>query len=112
MTGQLSMFPTPTPKERGMKKAVDHANLVHDRWSDQAYSFLVDFIRIHEGEFMAEDVREKSRGIVPVPPHLRAWGQIIRSAAIRGLIHRVGYRSVKNERAHNTPAAVWRRSSK
>lgn len=113
MTAQLSMFPAPTGrqlKDAGMKKAVVHADLVVSGWSAQAHSFLVDFVRIHEGEFMAEDVREKSRGIVPAPPHLRAWGQIIRSASVSGLIRRVGYGQVKNSKAHNANAAIWKRA--
>jgi len=97
-------------KERGMKKAVDHANVVHDGWSALAHSFLVDFVRIHEGEFMAEDVREKSRGIVPAPPSSRAWGSIIRSAAMSGIIRKVGIKTVKNPTAHRANASVWRKA--
>lgn len=114
MTGQLSIFPSPTGsqlKAAGMKKAVVHADQVVDGWSAQAYSFLVDFIRIHEGEFMAEDVREKSRGIVPVPPTTRAWGSIIRSAAMSGLIRKVRITTVKNPTAHSANAAVWQRTT-
>lgn len=93
----------------GMKKSITNANLVNDGWSRQAHSFLVDFVRIQEGEFMAEDVREKSRGIVPVPPTTRAWGSIIRAAAMSGIIRKVGIRSVKNSTAHRANAGVWQR---
>jgi hypothetical protein len=106
MNTQFNLF---TPKERGIKRATDHANRVHDGWSEQAYSFLVDFIRVTPGEFMTEDVRTASKWIVPAPPSLRAWGSCVRRAAMDGLIKRVGYGQVKNERAHSCFASKWTR---
>jgi hypothetical protein len=96
-------------RDRGIDKAVKHAELKDPHWKEKAYRFLVQYIDSH-GEFMAEDVRMASSGVVPVPPSKRAWGGVIVRAARKGLIERVGFRSVKNAKAHCTPAAVWRRT--
>jgi len=95
--------------ERGIKQAVDNANNQHAGWSDQAYSFLLDFIDYYWLDtFMAEEVRTHAKGLVPDPPSKRAWGAIIRKAVKEGLIKRDSYQSVKNPKAHSTPATLWR----
>ena len=93
-------------KDQGIEKALDHANQTHEIWSERAYGFLLEYLKSH-GEFMTEDVRKASEGIVKEPPSLRAWGGIIVRAARAGLIKRVDFRNVKNARAHCTPATVW-----
>lgn len=93
-------------RDRGMRRAVDHAEKITENWSVRAYDFLRQYIARHQ-EFMTEDVREASRGIVPEPPSHRAWGAIIVRAVKEGLIRRVGFQSVKNTRAHCTPASLW-----
>jgi hypothetical protein len=93
-------------KERGMQKAVDHANQVHTDWSEKAFEFLKSFIIEHK-KFLAEDVRYYSAGKVPEPPSQRAWGSVIVRAAKAGLIRRVGYEQVKNVKAHRANASVW-----
>ena len=92
-------------RDKGMQRAHDHAEDVHESWGDKAYQFLLDHTT--EGEFMTEDIRKASEGIIPEPPSLRAWGGIVRRAAKNGIIKRVGYRSVSNNKAHCTPASVW-----
>lgn len=93
-------------RDRGIKKAVDHAEKITDNWSVKAYDFLREYMTRHR-EFMSEDVREASKGIVPEPPSHRAWGAIIVRAVKEGRIRRVGFQSVKNTRAHCTPASLW-----
>jgi len=95
-------------RDRGIEQAVSHAG---QKWTDQAYQFLLLFCNGH-AEFMAEDVRRASKGCVPEPPSKRAWGGVIVRASKAGLIERVGYRQVKNAKAHCTPAAVWRRKGR
>ena len=92
---------------RGMRKAEDHANEVRPGWSQEAYQFLMEFIQTYKGEFMAEDVREASKGRVCMPPSKRAWGGVIARASCDGKIRKVGIRSVKNPTAHNANASVW-----
>ena len=94
-------------RDIGIKKAVDHAEVKNENWSDVAYDFLKKYIT-GKREFMAEDFRYAAEGIVPEPPSLRAYGGIISRAAKDGLIFRIGYSQVKNPRAHMANAAVWR----
>jgi len=116
---QGSLFPTTVAasqvppsgndlRDRGMQQAVEHADKTSTGWSDVAYAFLVEYLATHR-EFMTEDARLASHGIVPEPPSKRAWGSVIIRAAKSGLIKRIGFRNVKNAKAHSTPAAVWQR---
>lgn len=98
-----TLFDGPVLRDRGIQQATDHAGR---QWSDQAYDFLLKFLKTNT-TFMAEDVRTASIGFVPEPPSKRAWGGIIVRAAKQGLIQKVGFRNVKNAKAHCTPAAVW-----
>ena len=90
----------------GIKKAVTHANVEVNGWSDQAYNYLLDYTKTHK-EFMVEEVRESSKGIVPIPPSTRAWGGIVVKASKAGVIKRKGFKNVKNVKAHCTPATLW-----
>lgn len=104
---QLDLFQSRVNRDIGIKKAEDHANSVHESWSDKAYEFLRQYIR-HDAEFMTEQIREASEGIVPEPPSKRAWGSIVLKAARAGLIKKIGYKSVSNPKANATPATLWR----
>ena len=99
-------------RDKGIKQAIDNADDTHDKWSEKAYKFLLDYIKYGEGrdqyEFMTEDVRVASESAIPKPPSNRAWGGVILRAAKAGLINRVGFSNVKNAKAHRTPATVWR----
>ncbi len=93
-------------KIEGIEKALQAADNRDHRWSAIAYQFLLDFSK-HNKQFMAEDVRTASDGIVPEPPSKRAWGGIFVSARRNKLIRSVGFGLVKNPKAHRTPATVW-----
>jgi len=94
-------------RDKGIKQAINNADDTHEKWSEKAYKFLTDYIKSHH-EFMTEDVRVASEKKIPIPPSNRAWGGIILRASKAGLITRVGFSSVKNVKAHRTPATVWR----
>lgn len=111
MTTQTELFPGEYYRDAGIKKAVDHADETEFNWSVQAYSFLLIYIKSHDN-FMCEDIRLKSCEAVPWPPSARAWGGVIRRAAKAGLIKRIGFKNVKNVKAHCTPATVWETVSK
>lgn len=110
---QLNLFNIPvisgeTRRDMGIAKAIDHADKVYDKWSDKAFDFLLKYLQ-SSTEFMVEDIRKASIGIVPEPPSLRAWGGIIVRAAKANLIKRIGFKNVQNEKAHCTPASVWQK---
>lgn len=93
-------------RDEGIKTAIEHANSTIHKWSHIATNFALNYIR-HNDVFMTEDLREASFCIVPEPPSKRAWGAIITKLAKAGLIRHSGYMSVKNPKAHKTPASIW-----
>jgi hypothetical protein len=94
-------------RNRGIKKALTHAEQVKAMWGRLALEFMRTYCETHL-YFMTEDLREASRGIVDAPPHLRAWGGIILSGARNGWIGQDGTDKVKNPKAHMANAAVWK----
>ena len=120
MTDQLKLFDIENPgpagrpqmpdgrdlRDKGIKKAVEHAEDVSDGWSVQAIAFLEEYIRDHR-QFSGEQVREEARGRIPEPPSLRAWGGVLLAGSKRGWIKQVGYIHVENPRAHRANAALW-----
>lgn len=94
-------------RDKGIKQALDNANDTHEKWSEKAYKFLVNYIKSNN-QFMTEDVRLASEKEIPIPPSNRAWGGIVVRASKARLISRVGFSIVKNAKAHKTPASVWR----
>lgn len=96
-------------KIKGIQKSLDTAERVNPGWQDKAYSFLCEFVKNNAGEFLAEDVRNASKGFVPDPVSKRAWGGIIAKAAHKGIIKRIGYDQVTNPTAHQACASVWQR---
>lgn len=96
-------------RELGIYRAVSHANVAHDGWSDKAYKVLKDFIRFADGHpFMCEDVREYASSFIPEPPHKRAWGSIFVRARKDGIIKHYGFGQVTNPRAHRANASLWK----
>ena len=63
-------------RDKGINQAINNANNKHNKWSNKAYKFLVNYIKSHH-EFMAEDVRVASEEELPKPPSNRAWGGLI-----------------------------------
>ena len=106
MIQQLDLFEARKLRDEGINKAIDHADKKDDKWSEKAYKYFLYYLKSH-CEFMAEDVRIASAGIIPEPPSKRAWGAIFVKAVKEGLIERKGFRNVKNPKAHLTPATLW-----
>ncbi len=95
-------------RDAGIKKAVDHADSVNENWSGKAYAHLKLFLKAYPGEFMAERFRQWCEETdFPQPPHMRAYGGIIRRAAFEGLITKVRHQQVSNPKAHCAFASVW-----
>ena len=94
-------------KLAGMKLAEDNANAKHKGWSEMAYNFLVSYAKEHS-EFLAEDVRNASIGVVPEPAHLRAWGAVIVKGKRDNVIRHSHYTPVQTPSSHCALASVWR----
>ena len=110
---QLSFFDVQKTKpsgemlrDKGVRRAAEHAEEIHDDWQKKALDFLYIYARSH-GRFSGEMVRQEGRGIIPEPPSLRAWGAVILSGAKHGWIRQAGYVHVDNPKAHRANAALW-----
>jgi hypothetical protein len=115
---QATMFPELEPsaealRDAGIKKAVDHANetFPDPEWSKQAYSFLLNFLTVHDNqEFTSEQIRIQADGIVPEPPDPRAWGGVFIRASKSGLIVACGWSIGKRKECHMGPKRLWKRN--
>jgi hypothetical protein len=108
VTKQIDLFEARELRDKGIEKAMSHANEVIPDWSEKAYQLLREFLSRHSGPFMTEEVRSYAALVdFPLPPHARAWGSVIVRAVKQGLIQSQGYAKVKNPKAHRTPAALW-----
>lgn len=96
-------------RDAGIARALEHADDVEPLWSEQAYLFLLEWIRDRREPFQSSEVRQAAAGIVPEPPNARAWGGVISRARRRGLIIHAGMRPHLDPSSHCTPANVWRR---
>jgi hypothetical protein len=95
-------------RDEGMGRAAHSADQKMPKWTQFAYTMLIEFIRQGGDMFMGEDVRVFAyKNGLPQPPHERAWGSIMHRAASAGLLVKGGFASVKNPKAHRTPATVW-----
>jgi|TARA_B110000908_G_scaffold160153_1_gene203087 hypothetical protein len=94
-------------RDEGIKQSIDNANKSVDNWGDKAYAILIEYIRYKE-YFMTEDIREYYSDRIEEPPSNRAWGAVVLKAKRNGLIKSNGFSSVKNPKAHKTPATLWK----
>ncbi len=104
---QLDIFESNQNRDKGINQSLENAENNTNNWSKLAYKFLLEYSKSNK-EFMAEDVRIASTGIVPEPPSKRAWGGVFVRAKINGIIYSNGYSKVSNPKAHRTPATLWR----
>jgi len=110
---QLSFLDIEKPKpsgellrDKGIHRAVQHAEEIHNDWQRTALDFLYIYARNHD-RFSGEMVRMEAKGIVPEPPSLRAWGAVLLQGARKGWIERIGTIHVTNPRAHACFASEW-----
>jgi hypothetical protein len=108
---QLTLFDAPLPvtggslRTQGIQRAVDHAERHAPGWTTRALAML-DICPLQR--FMVEDLRTWSYANgLDRAVNERAWGSVITKAAKRGLVMHSGYQSVKNPKAHCTPASCW-----
>lgn len=114
---QLQLFGLQQPKipaniarrDRGIRRAMSHANQVAKDWNEHAVALIVQYAEQTEQPFMGEDVRAWAFGKIAEPPHVNAWGGAFIKAARAGLIVKVGYNQTANKQAHARVSAMWRR---
>lgn len=108
MTVQLDILSAIEEKNKGIEKAISHANAVSDQWSERAYQFLLKFLNVHRGPFQAEEFRSYCALMdFELPPHARAFGGIMLKANKAGLIKKVGVKEVRNPKAHRCFSTLW-----
>lgn len=101
----------PNPMKRaeaGATAAAEHADRVHDGWSDCALIIVRSYCRARPGaQLIAEEVIDHAHRVagLPLPPDTRAWGSVILRAKREGLIRKVGYRTEGT--ANASPKPLW-----
>lgn len=106
MQQKLDLFTGSELRDIGISQSMETAEKHQENWTHFAYQFLLNYIKSNN-EFMAEDVREASEGIIQSPPSKRAWGGIFVKAVKSGLIKRKGFQNVRNANAHMAIATKW-----
>lgn len=110
MTAQTEINFARQSRDKGIKKAITHADRVHDKWGDRVFEAFKEYLIIMQKQpFQIEDFREWIGDKIPPPPHNRAFGAIVIRAIKAGLIWRAGFAPVKNPKAHRAIGAVWLR---
>lgn len=97
-----------TPKDSAIAASYEAQERKVDGWGDTAIEFLKKY-RLTVPDFLTEDLRKASIGIVPVPEEPRAWGAVLVRACKMGLIEWTGeYRCMVDLKSHSCPKKVWR----
>lgn len=95
-----------------MATAVEHADRVHDNWSEHAYTLFLLFLKgiPTSRRFMTEQVRQFAylNGL-PFPPSERSWGSITARLKKEKKIIWCGTARVTNVKAHQANASTWRK---
>ena len=93
-------------RDDGMRRSVEHADVVSHAWSTLAYLHFRRYAERNE-TFLTEDVRDAALAAgVHEPPDPRAWGAVAMRAARAGLIERAGYAPAKS--SNLSPKVLWR----
>lgn len=93
-------------RDRGMRRAAEHADAVIDSWQEKAAAQLQIFVRQRQGApFLAEEFVSWSRFRVPAPPDGRAFGAVLQRAAKSRWIEKCGYAAAKS--SNMSPKVLW-----
>ncbi len=107
MSAQLSLNLARQQADRGIALAELGAENAHEGWSELAFTYLKLYARLMGGTFTAEQVLEAAdkHGLLK-PPNDRAWGQVFRTAARRGIIVKAGVGVCRKR--HASVCVLWR----
>jgi hypothetical protein len=80
-------------RDQGIERATQHAERVAQEWNDSADFALRNYLDfVHGVPFLSEEFVAwvRARDLLPMPPDGRAWGGVIRRAAIAHAIEKAG----------------------
>lgn len=100
-------------RDEGIERASSHAEQVNPGWNTLAMERLKEFLQVHHGPFLAEELRAYCalQEDFPLPPSSRAFGGIMMKARKEGLIQKIGIQPVTNPKAHMANAGLWIKAS-
>lgn len=93
-------------RDAGMERAIQHAEHIDDSWPDAALGFLYRYARAHAEFTVEEATAEATRLGYGSPADDRAWGSVVRRAAIRGFIRNT-HTTRPRLKGHGSPGPVW-----
>ncbi len=96
-------------RDRGMQRAVDHADRTIERWSDRAEVLARQYLAAVTGQrITGERIRQhaEAQGL-PNPPDKRAWGSVTMRLARAGLLRKVGWTTASDPKVHCNPVSEW-----
>jgi hypothetical protein len=90
----------------GMQRALDAAERRDDEWPERALSFVHRYALTHDYFTVEEMTAEADRLGYGSPADQRAWGSIVRRAAIRGFIRNT-HTTRPRVKGHGSPGIIW-----
>lgn len=98
-------------REEGIQRATDHADKVHEAWTQRAFNVAVEYLndQPHIHRFQVEDVRfwAYNRNKIEKPPSERAWTTIVTSLKKAGRIRQARYATTISPKAHGAISTLW-----
>lgn len=93
-------------RDRGIKASAQHAERSAPGWRDQALEQLKRYLKTRkQAPFLTEDFVLWIRFRIKDPPDGRAWGNVMRAAAARKLVKKIGYAPA--ETSNFSPKVQW-----
>ena len=96
-------------RDRGMQRAIDHADHRSANWSGRADTIARAFLAGQVGKLITgEQIRQHAERLgLPNPPDKRAWGVVTMRLARAGLLRKVGWTTASDPKVHCNPVSQW-----
>ena len=102
-------------KEQSIQAAAEHADRVHEDWTNQAFEksklAIMSMKNRNIKEFQICDLRhyiDVFLTSLPEPPTKRCWGTVARRLRNNNYIEIIGNKQTNNRKAHNAIAANYK----
>lgn len=108
MNDVLSFSKAAARRDAGIEQAADHADRAVPNWSGDAEAAIGHYCRAHAGQqFLGEDIRQWAEDMqyVSCATDGRAWGAVMRRAAMTGVLRKVGYAPARS--SNLSPKCLW-----